>query len=103
MKPLEGKTALVTGAAGKMGLAATRFLLEDGARVAMVDLSESRMHDAVRGMGGEINSVKSTSSSTTPESSRTIKLKQPATRDGGVCWASILTAHFTGRVRCFPA
>ena len=54
MKPLEGKTALVTGAAGTMGLAATRFLLEDGARVAMVDLSEARMHDAARGLSGEI-------------------------------------------------
>lgn len=54
MKPLEGKTALVTGAAGTMGLAATRFLLEDGARVAMVDLNESRIHDAARNLSGEI-------------------------------------------------
>ncbi|MEP7155653.1 MAG: SDR family NAD(P)-dependent oxidoreductase [Betaproteobacteria bacterium] len=54
MKPLEGKTALVTGAAGTMGLAATRFLLEDGARVAMVDLSETRMHEASRNLSGEI-------------------------------------------------
>ena len=54
MKPLEGKTALVTGAAGTMGLAATRFLLEDGARVAMVDLSESRMRDVARSLQGEI-------------------------------------------------
>ncbi len=54
MKPLEGKIALVTGAAGTMGLAATRFLLEDGARVAMVDLSEARMRDAARGLNGEI-------------------------------------------------
>ena len=54
MKPLEGKTALVTGAAGTMGLAATRFLLEDGARVAMVDLSETRIHEAARGLHGEI-------------------------------------------------
>ena len=54
MKPLECKTALVTGAVGTMGLAATRFLLEDGARVAMVDLSEARMHDAARDLHGEI-------------------------------------------------
>lgn len=37
-----------------MGLAAARFLLEDGARVALVDLSTSRMHDAARGLHGEI-------------------------------------------------
>ena len=54
MKPLEGKTALVTGAAGTMGLAATRFLLEDGARVVMVDLSETRIHEVARGLHGEI-------------------------------------------------
>jgi 3-oxoacyl-[acyl-carrier protein] reductase len=39
MKPLEGKVALVTGAAGTMGLAAVKFLLEDGCRVAMVDVN----------------------------------------------------------------
>ncbi|MCY7387751.1 MAG: SDR family oxidoreductase [Burkholderiales bacterium] len=57
MKPLEGKTALVTGAAGTMGLAATKFLLEDGARVVMVDLSEARMRDATRGLRGEIEFI----------------------------------------------
>ena len=42
MKPLDGKIALVTGAAGTMGLAVTRVLLEDGCRVAMVDFNEKR-------------------------------------------------------------
>lgn len=41
-KPLQGKVALVTGAAGTMGAAATRVLLEDGCKVAMVDFSEAR-------------------------------------------------------------
>jgi 3-oxoacyl-[acyl-carrier protein] reductase len=54
MKPLEGKTALVTGAAGTMGLAATRFLLEDGARVVMADLSEERVMEASRQLSGDI-------------------------------------------------
>ncbi len=40
--PLHGKVALVTGAAGTMGLAATRVLLEDGCTVAMVDVSLER-------------------------------------------------------------
>jgi 3-oxoacyl-[acyl-carrier protein] reductase len=39
MKPLDGKVALVTGAAGTMGFAAVKFLLEDGCRVAMVDVN----------------------------------------------------------------
>jgi 3-oxoacyl-[acyl-carrier protein] reductase len=42
MKPLEGKVALVTGAAGTMGAAATQVLLEDGCKVAMVDFNEAR-------------------------------------------------------------
>jgi 3-oxoacyl-[acyl-carrier protein] reductase len=54
VKPLEGKIALVTGAAGTMGLAATRFLLEDGVRVAMVDLSVTQMRDAARNLTGEL-------------------------------------------------
>ncbi|OOG44915.1 SDR family NAD(P)-dependent oxidoreductase [Polaromonas sp. A23] len=41
-KPLQGRVALVTGAAGTMGAAATRVLLEDGCKVAMVDFSEAR-------------------------------------------------------------
>ena len=39
---LQGKVALVTGAAGTMGLAATRVLLEDGCKVAMVDFNRER-------------------------------------------------------------
>lgn len=41
-QPLKGKVALVTGAAGTMGLAAARVLLEDGCRVAMVDVNHER-------------------------------------------------------------
>ena len=43
---LIGKNAVVTGAAGTMGLAAVRFLLEDGARVAMVDIERARLERA---------------------------------------------------------
>ncbi len=42
MKPLKDKIALITGAAGTMGLAATRVLLEDGCKVAMVDFNQQR-------------------------------------------------------------
>lgn len=41
-RPLEGKVALVTGAAGTMGLAVVKFMLEDGCKVAMVDVNEKR-------------------------------------------------------------
>jgi 3-oxoacyl-[acyl-carrier protein] reductase len=39
---LQGKVAIVTGAAGTMGLAAAKFLLEDGCKVAMVDFNQGR-------------------------------------------------------------
>jgi 3-oxoacyl-[acyl-carrier protein] reductase len=45
---LIGKNAVVTGAAGTMGLAAVRFLVEDGARVAMVDIERARLERAPR-------------------------------------------------------
>ncbi|MDZ7938824.1 MAG: SDR family NAD(P)-dependent oxidoreductase [Rhodoferax sp.] len=41
-KVLQGKVALVTGAAGTMGLAATRALIDDGCTVAMVDFNHER-------------------------------------------------------------
>jgi 3-oxoacyl-[acyl-carrier protein] reductase len=49
---LQGKTAVVTGAAGTMGLAAARMLLEDGAKVALVDLDAMRLDTVVRFVRG---------------------------------------------------
>lgn len=49
---LEGKVALVTGAAGTMGRAAVRFLLEDGCKVALVDLDQGRLDALARELGG---------------------------------------------------
>lgn len=49
---LNGRTAVVTGAAGTMGLAAARFLLEDGARVALVDVDALRLDSVVRFLKG---------------------------------------------------
>jgi len=40
---LEGKVALVTGAGGTMGRAVVRALLDDGCRVAMIDLHPASM------------------------------------------------------------
>ena len=45
---LKGKTAVVTGAAGTMGLAVVRALLEDGAQVALVDIDALRLDGLVR-------------------------------------------------------
>jgi 3-oxoacyl-[acyl-carrier protein] reductase len=50
-KPLQGKVALVTGAAGTMGLAAAKFLLEDGCKVAMVDFNRQRNTELAQQLG----------------------------------------------------
>lgn len=41
-EPLKDKVAIVTGAAGTMGLAAVKVLLEDGCQVALVDVNAER-------------------------------------------------------------
>ena len=50
-RPLQDKVALVTGAAGTMGLAATKFLLEDGCKVAMVDFNAARNEALAKELG----------------------------------------------------
>ena len=54
---LGGKTAVVTGAAGTMGLAVARALLEDGARVALVDIDAMRLDGVARFVRGATAAV----------------------------------------------
>ena len=49
---LQGRTAVVTGGAGAMGLAVARALLEDGAAVALVDVDAGRLDNVVRFLRG---------------------------------------------------
>lgn len=54
---LAGKTALITGVGGGMGVAAARMFCAEGARVVGCDLDEAgarRTEEAVRAEGGEI-------------------------------------------------
>jgi NAD(P)-dependent dehydrogenase (short-subunit alcohol dehydrogenase family) len=43
---LDGKVCIVTGAAGSIGLATTQLMLQEGAKVMLVDLSEDRLNQA---------------------------------------------------------
>ena len=54
---LNGKTAVVTGAAGTMGLAVARALLEDGAQVALVDIDAMRLDSLGRFLKGATAAV----------------------------------------------
>src|ERR1043165_6216327 len=54
---LKGKTAVVTGAAGTLGLAVARGLLEDGAQVALVDIDTLRLDSLIRFLRGTMVAV----------------------------------------------
>jgi 3-oxoacyl-[acyl-carrier protein] reductase len=49
---LNGKTVVVTGAAGTLGLAVVRTMLEDGAQVALVDVDAMRLDSLIRFLRG---------------------------------------------------
>lgn len=51
------KVALVTGAAGVMGKAAARFLIDDGYKVALADLDRARLDAAARDLGKDAIAV----------------------------------------------
>ena len=56
-RPLDGKVAVVTGAGGTMGRAVVRVLVEDGCRVAAVDISAPSMLQLVAELGDAVRAV----------------------------------------------
>jgi NAD(P)-dependent dehydrogenase (short-subunit alcohol dehydrogenase family) len=50
---LDGKVCIVTGAAGSIGLATTQLMLQEGAKVMLVDLSEDRLNQAAAVLDSE--------------------------------------------------
>lgn len=54
MKSLQGKVALVTGAAGVLGRATVKFLLEDGCKVVLNDLNQEQLEALASDCEGEV-------------------------------------------------
>jgi NAD(P)-dependent dehydrogenase (short-subunit alcohol dehydrogenase family) len=48
------RAAIVTGAAGGLGLAVAQLLAADGTRVMMVDIDAARLRDAAEGIAGDV-------------------------------------------------
>ena len=55
---IEGRTAVITGAAGDIGRATARLLLDDGAHVLLTDIDEDELQAAVKALGGESDRVR---------------------------------------------
>jgi NAD(P)-dependent dehydrogenase (short-subunit alcohol dehydrogenase family) len=58
MGRLDGKVALVTGAASGIGLVTARRLAQEGARVVLADVDEKGGEAAARGIGGDARFVR---------------------------------------------
>lgn len=58
MGRLDGKVALITGAAGGMGLAASRLFVEEGARVVMTDVAEEAGRAAADELGEKADFIR---------------------------------------------
>ena len=58
MQGLNGKTAVVTGAASGIGLAACKVLLSYGVNVVMTDINEPALNDVAQTLQGNVSTLR---------------------------------------------
>jgi NAD(P)-dependent dehydrogenase (short-subunit alcohol dehydrogenase family) len=56
---LEGKVCIVTGGAGSLGFQSARLMLNEGAKVMLVDNDQKRLTKAISELGGQTDTVSS--------------------------------------------
>lgn len=54
-KQMQGKVGVITGGAGSIGAAAAKLLLAEGAKIMLVDLSDTALKTTVAALGAEAN------------------------------------------------
>ena len=82
MARLEGKVAVITGATGGIGRAAAKLFVEEGARVALVDIDEAALQETAQSIGEE-NASYTVADVTQPEQTQAY-IDEAVNRWGGV-------------------
>jgi NAD(P)-dependent dehydrogenase (short-subunit alcohol dehydrogenase family) len=52
-KRMQGKVCVISGGAGSIGMATAKLLLQEGAKVMLLDLNEAALNQAVAAIGGD--------------------------------------------------
>jgi NAD(P)-dependent dehydrogenase (short-subunit alcohol dehydrogenase family) len=84
MGDLDGKTAVVTGAAGNIGIATSRVLAEAGASVVMVDLADEAVRAAAGALSDDGLSVLPVAADITSEAAVAAVVEQAVSAFGGI-------------------
>ena len=99
MSRMEGKVALITGATGGIGRAASQLFADEGARVALVDVNESALQELVASIGTDRASY-SVADVTDPDQSQAY-VRAAAERWGGID-AYLANAGIEGQLSSIP-